>query len=248
MSMMKSLRSTDISPRTAVMSLVALALVTGGVMMLVIKMTHGGAGSPGVKPTRTATAQNTAAATTLAPVSKAPADYAIIAARNLFRVPAAPTEGQPAATTTTTTTVATAKPIFNLTPSKPTAPPRPSLACTGIVEVGGDTYALIEQLDQQLAQYTRVGGTAFDCSLVSIDARSVTMAYGGEQFTLALGDNKVDTPATPPAGAAPTGQPGTATAAGTAPRPTGPPVMDDAMREQFRAMRRRTQPQGEGTN
>ena len=117
-------------------------------------------------------------------------DYAVIVTRNLFR----PTGASAMAATVFTPTSTTIAPFQ---PQSDNAS-QPQLAFTGIVEISGEKYALLESLGDHLAQYTRLGSTAFGYKLVGIADNAVTLEADGETTVLNIGDNKVEEQTTKP--------------------------------------------------
>ena len=212
MSLVNKMQSTDVSPRTVLLSIVVLVLATAGVLTAVVKLMNAPAPSRGpqlvdLPPTPVATvsvpARGPDKSTGASPVK---ADYSIIVKRNLFR----PTQTAVAAVTAPPPAVPIApppakppvvppfKPLVNPAPATPPVA-QPKLAYTGMVEVGGETYALIEHLDTREAQYVRKGGTAFECKVVEVTPVSVAIEHMGAPFTLNLGENKKEETAPPPA-------------------------------------------------
>lgn len=81
---------------------------------------------------------------------------------------------------------------------------RKNLAYTGMVEVGGATQALLENLQTKETRFVGQGESAFGCRVVSISARSVALDAGGMPFTLSIGENKPDLdPGAKPSGGGP---------------------------------------------
>jgi hypothetical protein len=224
MSMLTQLKSTDVSPRAAFISVLGLLVVSTGVILWVVRGASGVSGQ-GVErsPRRPATpAQAIAARAQASAPAPEVSSYAVIVSRNLFQAP--PGSVPPA----TTPQNSAPPPVFppagdapqvepfspTLQPAEP--PPRPKVACTGIVEIAGQPYALLEQLELATAKYVQVGESAFDCTLTAISARGVTLEANGEVFTLAVGANKVE-----PEPAKPDPQQGEG---GTGKPPEGPPA------------------------
>ncbi len=117
-------------------------------------------------------------------------DYSVIVKRDLFH----PLE---------TVTVAPVKVVAPLpkpvivqtggwghTAVRPVTPQAPQVAFTGVVDINGEHYALLESLEDHLSHYTRVGSTAFGYKLVAIGEKSVTVETNGESIELNIGDNK----------------------------------------------------------
>jgi len=201
--MLKQLSATNVNSRTALLSLGVFVLLTAGVIVLVIKLTTGtpaGASTPEI-----ARAADPSRSRPSAPPADQAAggtrDYAVIPQRNLFQpsevrtaAPAAPPSAPPQVS----------KPVPAPDAPFPYRPPfsrgvsRPPLACTGIVEIGGDQYALLEHTGLGLSQYTRVGGVAFDCAVLDISDRAAMLDFEGDLFTLRIGDYKVEQATTSP--------------------------------------------------
>jgi len=220
MSVLDKLRATEVTPRTALLSIAILVLAAAGVLAVVVKLMNGPSSAAAVPERPDApvpTASAPAPATNHGKFAAMPAgkpDYAVIVKRNLFRstekIAAVILVPPPVLPTTPPVLPKSSVPPY--TPfgnAAPATPAPPSLAYTGVVEVGGETYALIEQLESHDAQYVRKGGTAFDCTVTDIAPRAVTLEYVGTTFTLNLGENKTEPEPTPPPAAQPNnGQPG----------------------------------------
>jgi len=229
MSMMKQMRSQPLTPRTALVSIVLFVVATAGVMAMVVKMVSGASGGSAshARPSRP-TASVAGKATLIAAKTTAPAnakpDYSVIVARNLFQVKAVVTEkvappppvkiGKPAPPP--------AKSIFKPTIVNSVAPfqvkndAKPQLALTGVVDIAGTTYALLESLEDHKTQYTRPGSAAFGYTLVSVAEKSATMEANGATFVLNIGENKEEVKLERPATATPQpNQPGAAPGPGT---------------------------------
>ncbi len=211
MNVMNSLRATEITPKAALLSIAIFLAAAAGVVAGVLRLLNPPAPAAREgRPPATALASTTPAAVR-PPKNALPVthDYAVIVKRNLFTslgaAPAAPAPMPLDPLPPLPAIQETSAPLspftpFGGAPAVPTAPTatRPSLALTGVVEIAGDTYALIENNDLQLAQYTRVGGVAFGCTVKEIALRSAVLDYDGTAFTLNIGDNKVE-PAPAPA-------------------------------------------------
>jgi len=203
MSVVDKLRGTEVTPRTALLSIVVLLLATAGVLTAVVKVLNGPSSSAGTPekagaPITAAKASGDGGKYAPAPAGKA--DYGVIAKRNLFHSPrkievaaVAPVAPPPFPTKKQTEP-------FNPFRSGPTTPEMtpPPLAFTGVVEVGGETYALIEHLESHDAQYVPVGGKAFGCTVTEINARAVSLEIGNTPFMLNIGENKTEPEPTPP--------------------------------------------------
>lgn len=239
MSFVNKLQSTDVSPRTVLLSIVVLVLATAGVLAVVVKLMNGPSANQANREAKLPPMPVPAAgATTVAPgkdtgLLPVKADYGVIVTRNLFR----PTETAVAAVAVPPQTlpppvfpvkppvkpvsVPPFKPIVNTAPTTPPVP-QPKLAYTGVVEIAGETYALIEHLDTHEAQYVREGSVAFECKVVKITPIAVAIESMGTPFTLNLGENKKEPEPTPPAAPPGNQPPGGQTPAAGAPVASGP--------------------------
>lgn len=225
--MASSLRTTDVSPRAALFSIFGLIVVmTGAIFGIVKLMNRAPAVEPAVPPAALQSATFAPASSKTTPV-KVSRNYRLIVKRNLFRstgkaAPAGsgPLNPLPIGVLNAKNSATVTKIVPPFTPPKPTGP---KLAYTGHVEIAGVTYALIENLDQSVAQYTRVDGMAFGCRLTEIAARYVTLDQNGQKITLQIGDNKVEDLSRPQAAAAQPPNPAPA-AAQPAPTPTPAPA------------------------
>jgi len=221
MSLVNKLQSTDISPRTALFSIVVLVLATAGVLAVVMKLINAPASSrerneANLPPVTGQPASVTARGPEkIVESSFSQPDYGVIVARNLFR----PTETAVAVTASPSplpipgpapaTRSGSVPPLKLFVNNNPTTPPveQPKLAYTGVVVIADETYALIEHLDTHEAQYVSKGGTAFECKVVEITPISVAIEYMGTPFTLKLGENKKEPEPTPPPAAQQGNQP-----------------------------------------
>jgi len=201
MGTMAHLRSTEISPKTALFSIGALVLVTAGVLTVIVKTVN--RTSTEKPPPLVVDAHDAGKRPRTTPEQSGAPDYHVIMQRDLFRPPNPPAPPPPIAVPAlgeshgVVNTVEV--PPFAPPKEAPPRPPRPRLSYTGCVEFGGETYALLENLDLDVAQYTRENGVAFGCVLVAIAPRAVTMERDGETFLLKLGEDKPDaTPAAEP--------------------------------------------------
>jgi len=217
MSLMTKLRSTEVTPRTALLSIAVLVLATAGVLTAVVKLMNGAHADKPDHTDRPAppVAMETYDPGKIADLPPGKPDYTIIIKRNLFRpvegavatiVPPATANPLPPPLGKKPASVPPFQPFANSTPAAPTVTP-PKLAYTGVVEIAGETYALIEHLESHEAKYVRLGGTAFDCKATEITARAVDLEYAGMPFTLNLGENKTEPAPTPPPAAQPNNQP-----------------------------------------
>jgi hypothetical protein len=231
--------NTEVSPRTAVFSLLGLLLLSGGVVFGVVRMHNAPAEEPALRPKAarpavTAPAPATTAADTATTKAGGKDAYAVIVTRNLF----GGMVSTPPVTKKYTGPLSpfAGKPLPVVTPFNPTVTtpevPRPKLAYTGLVEVAGVTYALIESPEYDIAQYTRVGGTAFGCKVTAIGTQLISVEYQGASFDLMLGENKTDVPIAPPKATAPPAQP--APNAQPAANPNGTPPQNGQFPNGFR--------------
>jgi hypothetical protein len=234
MSLVNKLRSTEVTPRTALLSIVGLVLATAGVLTAVVKLVNAPSSSAEAPerveaPVATASAPELNSGKTAVEPLGTP-DYAVIVKRNLFRptgkIAVAPPVAPPIQAPPPIPRFTGVPPFIPFASSEPTVPilPPPPLAFTGVVEIAGETYALIEHLESKEAQYVPLDGTAFDCTVTQIAARSIGLEYAGRPFTLDLGENKTEPEPTPPA-AQPSAPPGGGTPpGGAAPSGTGRPT------------------------
>jgi hypothetical protein len=219
MSVMSRMKSTDVSPKTALISILVFLLVAGGAIFGLVKLLTGSSGTtaavePDLRPAITAAAK-APAKNTAVPVTT---DDAIIVKRNLFRL-----SGAPVGPIIPPNADMPPPPFGNVAPVTPPAfvppPPQPKLAYTGIVEIAGKNYALIENLESKMAEYICVGSMAFGYKLLDVNAEFATIEVTGQPVTLNMGANKVEeTTAKPaePAPAAPAAQPAATPPAATA--------------------------------
>lgn len=241
MSVMQQMQAKSLNTRTALISIVLFVLATAGVMTMVIKNINGSsaADTPRTPHTPQAPAAMTVKTALLAKaagkkVVSAPTgkDYTVIVSRNLFKPRIAVTADTPPAAPVDKNPFGGFKPV-NVNAVAPFQPKsvalHPQMAFTGRVEIAGETYALLENVDEHLSQYTHIGSTAYGCKLTAIAESSVTLEAGGAPFTLNIGDNKVEEAFTPPPAApAPAPAPNAQNAAPGAAPGNGP-----GMRGQF---------------
>jgi len=214
MTVMNSLRGTDVSPRAAVLSILALVVLIGGAVFGVLKLLNVHAGSDITSAAHRPQSQTAVADSHLAagnePLLTPGGEYGMIAARRLFQP--LPTYLAASATVQAPVVPPLKVPPLKIVPrAKPIAPARPAgprLALTGVVELPNGTFALLENLDTAKSQYVRIGGTAFDCQLVELTAQTAVLKCRGQNITLKLGENKPDeqpvaTPAAAPAAGTP---------------------------------------------
>lgn len=202
MSMKQPGKSAALTPQTTLIVIAVFLLASVGVVMAVVKM----AGSSGNAVTAVARPSLPAPATTGAThadvageLTREAQNYTVVVSRNLFQAQggaAVVTKPKPAPTPSPPPIIV---PVFVNTPTVQA----PTVAFTGVVEIAGDKYALLENLLDHHAQYTRVGSEAFGYTLKSIDGRSVTLVMDGTSMLLNMGDNKVSEKTTPPVTAAP---------------------------------------------
>jgi hypothetical protein len=216
----------EISPRTAVFSIVTLLVVTVGGIVGVTRYLAG----PAVRPERDTRAARPAAVAEEPVADYTGSDIGVIAARNLFKVEEH-AKASPVVTAPLPLPTPPPKPPPQVRPytPPPARPAGPKLVFTGVVELPAGTFALIENLDTSRSLYARVGGMAFDYQVVAVSAKSVTLQKMDQMLTLVAGEGKPEekpaapaTPATPAQPAAqPANQPPAATAVVTP--PTGAP-------------------------
>ncbi|HOF86614.1 MAG TPA: hypothetical protein PLZ36_00740 [Armatimonadota bacterium] len=230
MSTAASMTSRDVSPRMALIAILVVLALSGGVIFAVVRILSGSAGEDfaaeraGRPRATTPAAPETAGGDT--------ADDGIIVQRNLFRargaaskpiIPAQADVPPPVPDVPFQITPVTPPPV-----APPPAAPRPTLAYTGNVEIGDEAYALIENLETKLAEYARVGSMVYGYTLKTIQPEVVTLEAHGHTVTLNLGANKVEEATTPPKTDAPAQpNPPAAQPANTAPPPGGRPSAID---------------------
>jgi len=210
MTKMQQLHTKDLTPRTIMLSICLFVLATTGIMAVVVRAMTGSASTGAVKSTRQTNSQSTFAST---PETKAKTyitlkepDYSVIVKRNLFR-PLGTTIAVPPPPAPSVHVVKPPPPLTGpwtmAAVTKPATTPAPQVAFTGLVDIGGEHYALLESLEDHLSQYTRVGSTAFGYKLVTVADRSVTLELNGESIILNIGDNKEEVVIGMPAAPAP---------------------------------------------
>ncbi len=214
MSMLQQLRAKDLTPRTIVLSVSLFVLATTGIMAVVVKGMTGSPATGTVKSPRHVNAPASFTSTPLAAAKVTPAlteqDYTVIVKRNLFHPLETVTIAAPPPVEKVQPPQKTDSNMFNTQVRDVTGIPAatttsaPQVAFTGLVNIGGEQYALLESLDDHLSQYTRLGSTAFGYKLVGLAEKSVTLEIGGETLVLNIGDNKQEEAITPPKAAAPT--------------------------------------------
>ncbi|MCS7223361.1 MAG: hypothetical protein NZ959_02190 [Armatimonadetes bacterium] len=163
-------------------------------------------------------------------VSEIKLDYDDIVARNIFEKPAEKTQdggdsqAQPAPSTPSP------PPMFP-TPMMPFTPPMPppappaqkptNLTATGVMSIGEEKYALLENTQTRETALVKVGESALGVQVASIGEGYVEVRQGSNTFRIALGEGKQERrvqvaaapqpaappPATPPQGPS-QGQPG----------------------------------------
>lgn len=192
MNLLNRLRSTEVSSRTAVIAALAVVLVTAGGATLIVRALTDPAVQPLVLTTPTSKASP---ATTRAATSGLPEQgdspimgqaYDLIVQRDLF-------QPSPAA-------LAAQAPLPDLIefelpePLMAWGPPESatSVYCTGIVEVTGQAYALLENGEPGIGEYAPVGGMALGYRVLAIGADYVVVESGGETSELSLRNNKPD--------------------------------------------------------
>ena len=200
MSMIQPKTSAALTPRTTLIAFVVFVLVTAGVILLIVNVQTGSSGGASAAKPHTPSHPSMPIASTSITAVLAPdgLDYSVIVKRNLFQPLFAPTPPPaPPPAPTPPPFIIKHKVIEPIT----IAPPL--LAFTGVVEIAGVKYALLEDLTDHHTQYTRVGSDAFGYTLQDIGARSVTLNIYGTPTVYNIGDNKVSEKTTPPATAAP---------------------------------------------
>ena len=199
MNLLNRLRSTEVSSRTAVIAVVAVVLVTAGGATLIVRVLNRPAVEPLVLTTPTSQALP---ATTRAATSGLPEQgdspimgqaYDLIVQRGLFQPfpatlaaqagPSAPEAPLPAL-------IEFDLPEPLMAGGWPES--APSVYCTGIVEVTGQAYALLENGEPGIGEYASVGGMALGYRVLEIGADYVVVESRGETSELSIRNNKPD--------------------------------------------------------
>jgi hypothetical protein len=142
-----------------------------------------------------------------------PSNYAVIAQRNLFQPLVAPKAKvtQPSIKRDRLVQPPSPNPSRDVQPSSPNVPPmapffpmpmseatsNPAsdrIAVVGAVRVGDDLYVLIEDVAKGETRYVRAGESAFGYTVKSADVDNAVLARDGKTFTVALGENKSNSP------------------------------------------------------
>ena len=226
MSVLDRLRTTQVTPRTAVYSIIVLVAVLGSAVVAVRKMAdtspvHAVAGKPAVKSGKVDVKIDEKKAVSAKDALKAEDPYAIIAERNLFSpVGSSSTASMPAKLPT------------SAPPPKPSIPPmtlpvpmgnidevKKHVAFTGAVGMPSGQQALLENLQTKETKFVGQGESAFGYRVVTISSQLVVLEKNNLQFTLTMGENKSDAPAA--AAPKPGGQPGQPGAPQVPPKPGG---------------------------
>ena len=197
MSLLQQARSVAVTPRTVGISIGLFALLATGMIALAVKLSSGSSSAPA--PHHPAPVLAAAAMTAqVANAAVTAEDYAVIVQRDLFRSPVMP--APPAAPAPAPAKIAPLPMI-----SKPVHVNEPppfqmhhetvnastsAVAFTGVVEIAGTSYALLESLEDHTSQYVRKGGSAFGFTLLEIGNRAVTLESNGQTIVLGIGDNK----------------------------------------------------------
>lgn len=204
MSTVESMKSREVSPQMALIAILVFLALCGGVIFAVVKLFSGSTGED-FAVERSGRERVTAPATTEASVVKS-TDDGIIVKRNLFRARGADGAIIPANADAPPPVPEVPFQVTPVTPP-PVAPPpaalQPKLAYTGNVEIGGEAFALIENLETKLAEYARVGSMIYGYTLKTIQPEIVTLEANGRTVTLNLGANKVEEATPPPKPATP---------------------------------------------
>jgi len=207
MSAVKSLRSTEISTRTATLMLVAFVALLAVAGMLVFKRASKPAPQRAPHPTAislasaiatSGKAQTTGSTTVMDKKGKDQAakdPYSAIVQRNLFRPPtkeepAAPPiiQGSPFAPTPLPYTPAT-----NIEPL-PVTDTTQRVVFTGVAGTPDRKLALLEELSTGKTEFVAVGEEAFGHRILKIESEYVVVSRYGREITMAMGENKPDTP------------------------------------------------------
>ena len=117
------------------------------------------------------------------------------------------------------------------------APPEsaPLVYCTGIVEIAGQAYALLENGEPGIGEYAPVGGMALGYRVLEIGADYVVVESGGETSELSIRNNKPDAEQSAEQATAGESPPGASPEGATPVRPTAQNMEDfrRIMRERF---------------
>jgi len=195
-------KSAALSPRTTLIALSVFVLVIIGVIVFIMKLNGSSGSAIALAPTKTVAQPSPKAMDTIgdvtADLTPAGDNYSVVVSRNIFQVQAGSAVATPPKPAPNSPPISIS-PVF---PSTPTVQV-PSVVFTGVVEIAGVKYALLENLLDHHAQYTRVGSEAFGYTLTTIDGRSATLTMDGSTTILNMGDNKAAEKTTPPVTATP---------------------------------------------
>ncbi len=192
MNLLNQLRSTEVSSRTAVIAALAVVLVTaGGATLIVRALTE-----PAVEPLELTTPTSQAApAATRAAMSGRPEQgdspitgqaYDLIVHRDLFQPSPAALAAQ--APLPALIEFELPEPLMAWGPPESAS----SVYCTGIVEITGQAYALLENGEPGIGEYAPVGGMALGYRVLEIGADYVVVESRGETSELSIRNNKPD--------------------------------------------------------
>lgn len=231
MNVVDRLQNTDISPKTAAISITVLALI----LTIIVWGIRSHVDTSTAPVTETVSSQSTpkvkvdvkeSTVTKKTDNTKKPGDgWKIIEERNVFRpIPAYGTGAE-----------ATSRPPLGRNPMGGQLTPMPvgmlpgmpgaggfggrrgggdnkNLAYTGTVRTPDGTFALIENTSTGETKYAREGDRVFNMEVVLVDDRSVSLDSDGQMIRLGIGENKTNltanqaAPGTPPGGANQPGQ------------------------------------------
>jgi len=190
MNLLNRLRSTEVSSRTAVIAVLTVVLVTAGGATLIMRALT----EPAVEPLELTTPTSKASpATTRAATSGLPGQgdspimgqaYDLIVQRDLF-------QPSPAASAAEAPLPALIE--FELPePLMAWGPPESasSVYCTGIVEITGQAYALLENGEPGIGEYAPVGGMALGYRVLEIGADYVVVESRGQTSQLSIRNDK----------------------------------------------------------
>lgn len=208
MSVIERLRSTQVSARIAAVCIIAVLLVST-VVVIVAKNVVGSQPNPlsrrqrsteankarakvkevGTPPTKTLPGPQPDPAKN--PEGKDP--YAVIVERNLFKP--LPQSGDASKPPPGDQGFLPPMPI-----AMPIAMPanvnldeiKKQIVFTGVVTTADGIQALLENLSTKETRFVAVGDSAFDCRVVSISPRKISLNKGGAHFMLNIGENKPD--------------------------------------------------------